>query len=1332
MAYWSGEFNPGLPLCDPWPGAACVSAQAGDPTLSYAADAGGRLFTSTVNMSAIAAGSCSQPAAWSTSWLSVEGWIGMPNYPCTQAKPGLAAVSTPPGSVPVGSEAVPAPLLVWNNGSNNINTTAGLFAGQLGAGTNPQKWAGLVQLCSAQQGNPLLTPGSAAAAIAICPWGPNIVFVACPDVYKRGLYLGVFDTNQRDLTNKQWVPRHEYTWTTAQLSSGLPGLASIGNWVSLDWFTSAPSSGTSSTPTLWLALSLTPVGTAGPVIGYLEFSVGTDQRPYLVNSAAIVWDVMPSGPPLTVVRDPAGRLRAYAAANRTMTTWTFATITPPTAPAGGRHALPLVRTDTRSAPNAGSPPAVAYVMSAPQTLPVPTTATGLDDELHAFAAEQRTAYELAVYGSQMIPPQQGPLPPPSTSTIQAQLTSFGYALSLSGGAALSTSPDSAAVTVVTGIIDGPIPIADGNLVSTQDLAAINYSATTSGQVSHDSTFSWMAGFKFEAHPSVGWGPAAEISLASGTGDAQGTMTGTTMGDKTISVSSAVRSVATGELIMNPIGTALCAGGALNYVAYRWYEALGTPLVGRPSGGPASDGSVRLYGQGSDGSLWFFLGSPFVDYSTRVTAWQWAADNLSSEVNPLAPVKIAGNPAASLLPATGGSGAVYARSGNNELLRFRQDAQGWHLDNLTTLSKTGILSDPAPVLIEGIEHVIGCGAKGDILDFEPVDQGTCKVADQSATQTPPFTARANPVTVPTTDAASNGDGTAAVSMIFPSNNGHTLVLYNPRDQPHLFQPGGAWTHQDLSQDAKPSGGLITTGDAVNGVAGVVGNGKLSGGQSSHLIRWYWTPQTWVCQDVSSEAGNSSGGPFPSIVGTPAQPRNGQSDVAQVAARRPDGHLLLFSQDGSTWRVQDLSVAADGGTVIAGDPTMPDGEHIYAVDTAGHLLAFVCSNNAWVTTDLGVASSGSAVIIADGTSGQAGQAASCSAVVPTTIGTDTPASYEVFGPTPGDITSYTAWSWTQRMNRLAEANPQSDLQSCSDYIDDIVLPNAYQFVTDSKPVGYLEATWGPNTQTNKASYVSAQTSYTEHDWTLDGSLYLGGGYGGTGGGPASYSFMGVMANTAFTLMIGASIHAATQTRQTRSATWGVALTGANFAGTWGPPGPKGATPAGAMSTYTFRIYLLPPPGSTSNLPPNYWTTELLAGLTNPGRPLPLIASQKLLDPITVSPGSGPWKIMYEVTTYDAVPLLSIDSATPTAGSTVTVTGKYFGMGQPSVELILTPIGSGTVLWNEPAVTLDPNGNFGEYEEWPAVIFTAPSQPGDYVLSGAAGPYNTTTLTFKVATS
>ncbi len=189
---------------------------------------------------------------------------------------------------------------------------------------------------------------------------------------------------------------------------------------------------------------------------------------------------------------------------------------------------------------------------------------------------------------------------------------------------------------------------------------------------------------------------------------------------------------------------------------------------------------------------------------------------------------------------------------------------------------------------------------------------------------------------------------------------------------------------------------------------------------------------------------------------------------------------------------------------------------------------------------------------------------------------------------------------------------------------------------------------------------------------------------------------MSNTAFTLMIGASIHAATQTRQTRSATWGVALTGANFAGTWGPPGPKGATPAGAMSTYTFRIYLLPPPGSTSNLPPNYWTTELLAGLTNPGRPLPLIASQKLLDPITVSPGSGPWKIMYEVITYDAVPLLGINSATPTAGSTVTVTGKYFGMGQPSVELILTPIGSGTVLWNEPAVTLDPNGNFGEYEE------------------------------------
>jgi hypothetical protein len=140
-------------------------------------------------------------------------------------------------------------------------------------------------------------------------------------------------------------------------------------------------------------------------------------------------------------------------------------------------------------------------------------------------------------------------------------------------------------------------------------------------------------------------------------------------------------------------------------------------------------------------------------------------------------------------------------------------------------------------------------------------------------------------------------------------------------------------------------------------------------------------------------------------------------------------------------------------------------------------------------------------------------------------------------------------------------------------------------------------------------------------------------------------------------------------------------------------------------------------------------LLAGLTNPGRPLPLIASQKLLDPTTVSPGSGPWKIMYEVTTYDAVPLLKTDSAAPTAGSTVTVTGKYFGMGQPSVELTLTPIGSSTVLWDEPAVTLDPNGNFGEYEDAPAVIFTAPSQPGDYVLSGAAGPHNTTTLTFKV---
>ena len=355
MTYFSGEFDPGLSVISQSPGAACVVSSTTDSTLWFAgADEYGIIQLGEVTLTGVAAGGCSRSGLWSTEKLSVQGWRG--GAICTSSTLGLTVAGEP--------------LIVWNNGSNGqMGAPSGVYAAAYGVAGAGNSWANPVRLLRNQRGNPPLWPDLLYTGVDAVAWGTDAVFVAAAST-GGSLYVAVFSLDDQDVGGGSWIPRQELLVAPADIARTIPGVKDTGTTVSLDWFVTGSTSGT---PELQLAVCVSPSSTVGPVVGYLSVVLDDDARPTIDTTKPVLWDHFPGivTGPMTIARDPAGRLRGYAVQAKELVTLTFRTTGPPAAATSVGHCLPLIRVDQRAAPHGANFPVVAFSVDPAEKLDHP-------------------------------------------------------------------------------------------------------------------------------------------------------------------------------------------------------------------------------------------------------------------------------------------------------------------------------------------------------------------------------------------------------------------------------------------------------------------------------------------------------------------------------------------------------------------------------------------------------------------------------------------------------------------------------------------------------------------------------------------------------------------------------------------------------------------------------------------------------------------------------------------------------------------------------------------------------------------------------------------------
>jgi hypothetical protein len=208
-------------------------------------------------------------------------------------------------------------------------------------------------------------------------------------------------------------------------------------------------------------------------------------------------------------------------------------------------------------------------------------------------------------------------------------------------------------------------------------------------------------------------------------------------------------------------------------------------------------------------------------------------------------------------------------------------------------------------------------------------------------------------------------------------------------------------------------------------------------------------------------------------------------------------------------------------------------------------------------------------------------------------------------PGDLSSYTVEALNARMRALGHPS--------SEYFSEVVEPNAYVFPGGAR---YIPVSWDNSGGRQQATFESVTTAFTESSWSLDASLYVG-----VSGGEGA-SIFGLGENWSFKFLVGGTYSRDVTTTDEKVNEWSLGL--AEGYGAFGPcDAPK------QIANYTFRIYFLPAPtpsAGPNSLAPNYWVKELIEFL-------PKAPGEGQVDPKSIDPNSGAWKIMFIVDSYES---------------------------------------------------------------------------------------------------
>lgn len=433
--------------------------------------------------------------------------------------------------------------------------------------TQQLAWGPDLQLLQ-PDGTPVPTGYSWAAhtsGVSATAFGQNHVIFACTstapaDVAGRVLVY-VYDTTKVSSAASTWTADSVVSIERDDLDAGGHAFAGMGGTVEIEWLMTVDPSGGG--PVYLLALTCAPTALQGAEqqrlqvrlflpITLVQNTDGSSSVTLTKSLSSGAYLEMGTGLESSLMRDPAGRLKSYVytatAAMPDAHSRYFDTSRPPS-PDNEGGALAVTTPLTIADPSV-APAGLMVIFEAGRTR---TTVNGCE-------TDEYPVLEFILSGGD----------------THCQVNEYGTIQVLQSVKTLNPDPVKP-VDIISGIIDGPIPLPLENYVDTtldRDSGTLTYGTSNTTTTERTAANAWTVGFESDGKTTAGIGPAWRISLDGGMGSVTGT-------DQTTRRSFALRQAAVYEAAkgdeaakINPYGTVQRVSANFNVTAYRFLDATG--------------------------------------------------------------------------------------------------------------------------------------------------------------------------------------------------------------------------------------------------------------------------------------------------------------------------------------------------------------------------------------------------------------------------------------------------------------------------------------------------------------------------------------------------------------------------------------------------------------------------------------------------------------------------------------------------------------------------------------------------------------------------------------
>ena len=501
---------------------------------------------------------------WSTNQLAIPDFeFGDPGLPGDNQDYIYGA------AVPLGTSL----YYLWPEASLDRDVCATVYSPSTG-------WQNPVTLRTSDQSGAALLIESVSAS----SFGDDTLIVTAhiPGSPSGDLFVGAFNVNDIDLGTGTWKARSECNL----------GVAYIGKYsiLTADWFPAVDNNGDQ---LFYLCVAYAIFG------GSPFFDKNLPTNLWLMPIAAdgtiesgeaTSWTLSDLNP--FIMRDPPGRLRTYnitAVENsepvNALSVGTFSTSATPNPPTSSLP-LPYVAGEQLS----------TGVVFVPRGTYFTDTANGAtvsyQQGTRSYTGTSYPVYEWTFYGR------------------LCQVNLYGQAQEFPNCLSLVPTPKYSGTVIVSGIIDGPIPIPDANIADCQgtqsDFGDITYSTTDKTAITHQVSNSFTVGIKTQGEMTKGWGPAWDISVSGGMSFVNSSGTTTSLStDKTQTATLDTSTTPPNQQIL-PGGTVFCSDVGIKVSTYLFVDPDGSVAVDGFAGTGVAPMFMTTSAVYSDGSQYGYL------------------------------------------------------------------------------------------------------------------------------------------------------------------------------------------------------------------------------------------------------------------------------------------------------------------------------------------------------------------------------------------------------------------------------------------------------------------------------------------------------------------------------------------------------------------------------------------------------------------------------------------------------------------------------------------------------------------------------------------------------